>query len=120
MKQYLPKKPIKRGFKVIITSFLRWKLKWCVTFWVWVLRDSKSGYAFDFDVYTGKQKSKQENSTGLGEKVVLNFCKTLKYKHYKVFIDNYFTSISLFEKLTELELYGCGTIISTIDRKSVV
>lgn len=36
LKQYMPKKPIKRGFKV------------------WVIAD-KSGYCLKFDIYTGKQ-----------------------------------------------------------------
>ena len=36
MKQYLPKKSVKRGFKV------------------WVRADAVSGYVSEFDVYTGK------------------------------------------------------------------
>ena len=36
MKQYLPKKPVKRGFKM------------------WVRADAVSGYVSEFDVYTGK------------------------------------------------------------------
>ena len=36
LKQYLPKKPIKRGFKV------------------WTLADSKNGYIYDFEIYKGK------------------------------------------------------------------
>lgn len=39
MKQYLPLKPIKRGYKV------------------WMLAD-KSGYCLKFDVYTGKRDNK--------------------------------------------------------------
>lgn len=36
MKQYVPKKPVKRGFKV------------------WVKADAVSGYVSEIDVYTGK------------------------------------------------------------------
>ena len=36
MKQYLPKRPIKKDFKV------------------WVRADAVSGYVSEFDVYTGK------------------------------------------------------------------
>ena len=36
MKQYLPKKPVRRGFKV------------------WVVADSSNGYFLDIDVYVGK------------------------------------------------------------------
>lgn len=37
MKQYMPKKPIKRGFKI------------------WAFADSASGILLNFDVYTGKK-----------------------------------------------------------------
>lgn len=36
MKQYVPKEPVRRGFKV------------------WVLADSESGYFIDVDVYVGR------------------------------------------------------------------
>ena len=37
MKQYLPKKPVKRGFKI------------------WVRADSHNGYMCEFECYTGKK-----------------------------------------------------------------
>ena len=46
MKQYLPKKPVKRGFKV------------------WVRADAVSGYVSEFDIYTGKVVG--EGEFGLG------------------------------------------------------
>ena len=49
LKQYMPKKPTKRGIKV------------------WVLGDSTNGYFSQFDVYTGKGKERRE---GLGAHVV--------------------------------------------------
>ena len=51
MKQYLPKKPIKRGFKV------------------WVRAESSTGYFSDFEVYTGKSTdapSANESELGFG------------------------------------------------------
>ena len=59
LKQYLPMKPIKRGFKV------------------WVHADSINGYMCDFEVYTGKDGSPEQH---LGSKVVLlsNEILTLK------------------------------------------
>ena len=50
MKQYLPKKPVKRGFKV------------------WMRADAVNGYVCDFSVYTGKTGNKTE--TNLGGNVV--------------------------------------------------
>ena len=50
MKQYLPKKPLKRGFKI------------------WMRGDSINGYISELEVYTGKQGDGVE--VGLGRKVV--------------------------------------------------
>ena len=46
MKQYLPKKPVKRRFKV------------------WVRADGVTGYVCEFEVYTGKTDGERE--LGLG------------------------------------------------------
>ncbi|XP_015373375.1 PREDICTED: piggyBac transposable element-derived protein 4-like [Diuraphis noxia] len=51
MKQYMPMKPIKRGFKV------------------WALADSASGYLINFEIYTGKN-SNNLTEFGLGEHLV--------------------------------------------------
>ena len=91
MKQYLPLKPVKRGFKV------------------WAMADSLNGYLYDFNVYTG---ATAERETALGEKVVLTLSESVKGKHHQLFFDNYFTSISLLEKLLAQGTYGCGTIRS--------
>ena len=50
MKQYMPKKPTKRGFKV------------------WVRADSSNGYVCQFQCYTGKEGNTTE--VGLGGNVV--------------------------------------------------
>ena len=50
MKQYLPLKPIKRGFKV------------------WVLADAQTGHVSRFEVYKRKDGEKSDN--GLGAFVV--------------------------------------------------
>ena len=51
LKQYMPKKPTKRGFKI------------------WVRSDSTNGFISDFEVYTGKGEG-GSTETGLGSKVV--------------------------------------------------
>ena len=50
LKQYMPKKPIKRGFKV------------------WVRAEADIGYLSEFEVYTGKKDDGPEKN--LGTKVV--------------------------------------------------
>ena len=92
MKQYLPKKPIKRGFKV------------------WVRAEAQTGYFCDFEVYTGKLQSAEGGAEhGLGEKVVLNLSREIEGCHYQVYCDNYFTTCNLLEVLQEKEIYATGT-----------
>lgn len=89
LKQYMPKKPIKRGFKV------------------WVLAD-ETGYAWKFDIYTGKsQEGVQKN---LGAFVVKKLCENLVGKGHKVYFDNYFNGIELLTWLKDNGLNACGTI----------
>ena len=96
LKQYMPKKPIKRGFKV------------------WVRADSHNGYICDVDVYTGKQDSVE---TALGSKVVKKLTRQLVGGNYHLYFDNFFSSIPLLEDLLEDGLYACGTFRR--DRKEV-
>ena len=77
LKQYLPMKPIKRGFKV------------------WVRADSHNGYMCNFDIYIGKEKSTEVN---LGAKVVKKLSRTLVGKRYHLYFDNFFSSVSLKKK----------------------
>lgn len=90
MKQYMPMKPIKRGFKI------------------WALADSYSGFLLNLDIYTGK-KSNGIPEYGLGENVVLYLTKKLKNLFYCVFFDNFFTSIPLIFKLLCDGIFACGT-----------
>ena len=58
MKQYMPLKPIKRGYKV------------------WVRSDSTTGYVYMFEVCTGKEQ-KGLREVGLGRRVVRRLCQSL-------------------------------------------
>ncbi len=88
LKQYLPKKPIKRGFKV------------------WVRADSWNGYVSDFEVYTGKEESAE---VALGSKVVQKLSRSLVGGRYHLYFDNFFSSIPLFDDLLKDNLYACAT-----------
>ena len=92
MKQYMPKKPTKRGFKV------------------WVRADSTNGYISQFEVYTGRQGSNTE--VGLGGNVVTRLTRDLVGKYYHVFVDNFFSSIALFHRLLDDDIYATGTLRS--------
>ena len=89
MKQYLPLKPVKRGFKV------------------WAMADSLNGYLYDFKVYTGADGVRE---TSLGEKVVLTLSDSIKGRYHHLYYDNYFSSISLLTKLLSQGTFACGTI----------
>ena len=93
LKQYLPKKPIKRGFKV-----------WCRS-------DSKTGYTCAFQVYTGKVGDTTEKN--LGARVVKDLSKDIKDKNYFVFFDNFFSSPTLLADLMDSKIYCAATALAT-------
>ena len=88
LKQYMPKKPIKRGIKV------------------WCRADSHIGYVCEVQVYTGRADSEEH---GLGKRVVLDLVSQLEGRKHHIYFDNFFNSVSLLTTLREKGLYGCGT-----------
>lgn len=89
LKQYIPNKPIKRGYKV------------------W-LRASASGYVDDFQIYTGKVGGLPEKN--LGPRVIKDLTNSLSGKNHRVYFDNYFTSLPLLRELKQNGIYACGTV----------
>ena len=92
LKQYMPKKPVKRGIKV------------------WAVADGTNGYICDFEVYTGKQGDSVEK--GLRARVVIGLTQLYKNTFRHVYFDNFFTSFILLIDLFKMGLYACGTIRS--------
>ena len=92
MKQYVKGKPVKWGFKM-----------WCRC-------DAKSGYLFEFDMYTGKKMD--SNGHGLGEGVVLQLTEKINGLGCHVFIDNFFNSPVLQKKLLDNDVFSAGTVRS--------
>ena len=88
----MPKKPIKRGYKV------------------WVLAD-KSGYAWKSEIYTGKKNDVVERK--LGERVVTTLTQEIQNKDHRVYFDNYFTSADLLHFLKQNKIHACGTVNPT-------
>lgn len=78
---------------------------------MWCLAD-QNVYVIRFDIYQGKNtllNPKYENY-GLGERVVLQLTEKEVGKHKIIYFDNFFTSITLLEKLKSQEILACGTI----------
>lgn len=89
LKQYMPKKPVKRGYKV------------------WMLCAS-NGYNLKFDIYTGKSDNGVQRE--LGARVVKSLTEDCAGRHHRVFFDNYFTSYPLLKELRDATIYACGTV----------
>lgn len=92
LKQYMPMKPIKRGFKI------------------WVLADSQCGYMLNFSVYEGKSKETEDGTSG--ERVVLRLANNYLRKGYCLYFDNYFSTYTLIQQLLANETFACGTFRS--------
>ncbi|XP_044755093.1 piggyBac transposable element-derived protein 4-like [Coccinella septempunctata] len=95
LRQYMPQKPIKRGYKI------------------WV-RANKSGYIAEFQIYTGKVDSAEKH---LGTRVVKDLTKNIAGEYHKVYFDNYFTSMNLMNDLKNSKIHGCGIVRK--DRKGL-
>lgn len=97
LKQYMPMKPIKRGYKI------------------WARADSSSGYLYQFEVYCGKTEGVVE--VGLGPNVVLRLSEAIRNKGCHVTFDNFFTSVALMRDLYAYGIHSTGTIRS--DRRGL-
>ena len=90
MKQYVPQKPIKRGYKM------------------WCLCDSTNGYLYNMALNTGATESTKEGS--LSSRVVQNQIQPLYGANHHIYMDNYFSSIVLALKPAENNTYMIGTV----------
>ncbi|CAG4963420.1 unnamed protein product [Parnassius apollo] len=94
LKQYMPKKPVKRGFKV------------------WSRCDSLTGYLYQFEIYTGK-KDDATTEVGLGASVVRELSKNLideNVENTHIAFDNFFASHELLQYLFDNNIYATATV----------
>ncbi|XP_063924603.1 piggyBac transposable element-derived protein 4-like [Zophobas morio] len=88
LKQFMPKKPIKRGYKM------------------WMLAD-KTGYCLKFDLYTGKTDSQEKS---LSSRVIKQLTSHLQGKNHLLYFDNFFNSVPLLEELKKQRIHAVGTV----------
>ena len=94
LKKILPLKPIKRGIKV------------------WERCDSKTGYAYDLNIYSGKEVTRTDGT--LGVRVVNKICENIRDQNIIIAFDRFFTSVNI---MRNLPFSAVGTCIKT--RKNV-
>ena len=95
MRQYIKDKPTKWGIKL------------------WVLADSSNGYTVDFNVYIGKAAGQNVSANGLGYDVVMKLISPCTRQGYHLFVDNFYTSVTLFKDLYTQGVLATGTIMET-------
>jgi len=88
--QYMPKKPKKFGIKL------------------WACCDSESSYCLAFQIYTGASDNGAEQ--GLSKRVVYDLMESYLDKAYRLYVDNFYTSLKLIQDLEARRTYACGTI----------
>ena len=93
IKQYLPLKPIKRGYKV------------------WCLCDPITDYLFNYQIYLGKEETSGKEIP-LGEGVVFDLISGHNFQGKHLYFDNFFTSLRLLENLKLQNIKACGSIRS--------
>jgi hypothetical protein len=94
IRQYLPSKPTKWGFKI------------------WTLCDD-TGYTFNQKIYTGSdinEEGEKITHKNLGYEVVMNLVEPYKHMGFVVISDNYFTSLKLASELNQNGFHFLGQI----------
>ena len=90
-RQFIPIKPGRFGIKAF------------------TLAESTSGNVLNSKVYTGKVNNEVQKD--LGRKAVMSVMQPID-KGFYAFMDNYYTSVALFEELEERKTLACGTVRS--------
>lgn len=100
-RQYIKNKPVKYGIKS------------------YTLAESDTGYISDMTIYTGSTtfyEPEYENFKKT-EGVVLTLMHPILNQGYRLFVDNYYTSVELFQYLDSKQTQACGTVRK--DRKGL-
>ena len=93
IRQYIKDKPIKWGIKL------------------WVLADSSNAYVVDFNIYSGKAAGREISAHGLGYDVVRKLMGDYENQGYHLYVDSFYTSMTLAKHLFEQGILFTGTIL---------
>jgi hypothetical protein len=103
-RQYIQNKPVRWGIKI-----------YCVN-------DSKTAYLWNFEFYLGKSEESETGGSVL-EETVLRLLEPLRDKNHIVHMDNFYTSVPLFQKLAQRGIRATGTVRSNrryIDKNCII
>ncbi|XP_028312825.1 piggyBac transposable element-derived protein 4-like [Gouania willdenowi] len=87
--QHMSSKPLRKGLKV------------------WMLCDSRSGYCHRTKIHVGRP-SEDEAAACLAYTVVTSLLRGLEGQYHHLFMDSFFTSVPLLQRLLRQGLYACG------------
>jgi len=96
LKQYMPMKPHKWGYKLFVLSGV-------------------SGFSYNFEIFTGQENNDEnrpsfEPDLGAAANVVVRFSRVApKNQNYKIYFDNYYTTILLLVYLKSRGILSLGT-----------
>lgn len=94
LRQYMPDKPHKYGYKFFILCGM-------------------SGYAYNFEIYTGTENNPAEKDLGASSNTVVRLTRIVpENKNHKLFFDNYYTSLRLMTYLKTKGILCLGTVRS--------
>lgn len=97
LKQYLPMKPHKWGYKFFVLCGV-------------------SGFSYNFEMYSGQENNdvnrySWEPDFGASGNVVVRLCRIIpKNMNYKVYFDNYYTSVPLMVYMKNRQICSLGTV----------
>lgn len=97
LRQYMPAKPHKWGYKLFVLSGV-------------------SGYTYNFEIYTGQENDDNkrlatEENLGASSNVVVRLLRNVpRNNNYRVYFDNYYTSIPLLYQLSKSGILSLGTV----------
>ena len=81
---------------------------WGLKIWA---RTTLGGMLCNMDVYQGRRVNQPKSAHGVGADVVLKLCETLTTGcNYKLYADNFFTSIQLLRELQPKDIQYVGTV----------
>ena len=83
----------------------------------WTLSDSRTGYVYNYKLYAGRDPDPPPENLPQAHNAVLRSAGPILVKGHHVYMDNFFSSPSLFDDLASQQTGACGTL--RINRQGV-